>query len=180
MSVAVGMVAGQPQGFWIVVAKVQSEKGHSLLQPRFWIVRVAVGQTASGAWARTRLARPRRAERASFILKAAFCGGNASADWRVWLWRSTVPGSPGNSVGLCEVDGTGGPGCASRRYLAQIDIFLSSKWTGTRVVICPSSRKPPSSISVSISGIDGRPRDDSLPGNPSPSPVSCLLYGPTG
>jgi hypothetical protein len=69
MSVAVGRVEGQLHGFWIVVWNVQSEKAHALLHPRFWMVRVAVGQaSASGAWARTRLARPRRAERASFIL----------------------------------------------------------------------------------------------------------------
>lgn len=70
MSVAVGRAEGQLHGFWIVVWNVQSEKAHVLLQPLFWMVRVAVGHArASGAWARTRLARPRRAESASFILK---------------------------------------------------------------------------------------------------------------
>jgi len=77
MSVAVGKLAGHPQGLTMVVWKVQSEKAHVLWHDPLWTVRVAVGQTASGDWARTRLARPRRAESASFIVKA-------------WL-----PGSPG-------------------------------------------------------------------------------------
>jgi hypothetical protein len=79
MSVAVGRVDGQPQGFWIVVRKLQSVRGHSLPQSRFWMVRVAVGQTASGAWARARLARPRRVARVNFIVdgEASWCLGCA-------------------------------------------------------------------------------------------------------
>lgn len=66
---AVGSVAGQPQGFWMVVWKVQSLKGHSLPHARFWMVRVAVGQTALGSLAaRARLARPRSALRENFIV----------------------------------------------------------------------------------------------------------------
>jgi hypothetical protein len=83
-------------------------------------------------------------------------------------------------VGLCDLDGTGGPVYALTRYPAQIDIFLSPKWTGTRVVICPGSTRRPTSMSVSISGINGWSRGDSLPGNFALSPASCLLYGPTG
>jgi hypothetical protein len=69
MSVAVGKVEGQLHGFWIVVRKVQSEKGHVLPQPWFWIVRVAVGHTTSRPCARAkRLARLTRAASASFIV----------------------------------------------------------------------------------------------------------------
>lgn len=57
----------------MVVRNVQSLSGHSLPHPRFWIVRVAVGQTASAAcaWASprlARLARLRRVVRVSFIV----------------------------------------------------------------------------------------------------------------
>lgn len=69
MSVAVGMAAGQPQGLRSVVVKLQSEKAHSLRHARFCIVTVAVGQDCGGHWASARLARPTRAERASFIAK---------------------------------------------------------------------------------------------------------------
>ena len=66
MSVAVGRVE-QPQGLRIVVWRLQSENGHVLPQPRFWIVRVAVGQTRE-LCPRARLARPRRAGTTSFIV----------------------------------------------------------------------------------------------------------------
>jgi hypothetical protein len=69
MRVAVGTEAGQPHGLGRVVWKVQSEKAQDLLQPRFWMVRVAVGQTGAAAfWERARLARPRRVVRASFMV----------------------------------------------------------------------------------------------------------------
>ena len=72
---AVGSVDGQLQGLRMVVRKVQSVSGHSLPQARFWIVRVAVGQTASAAWASARLARLRRAVKVSFIVDGELvCG----------------------------------------------------------------------------------------------------------
>lgn len=92
MRVAVGTEEGQPQGFWTVVWKVQSEKAQDLLQPRFWMVRVAVGQTgAPFCWERARLARPRRVVRASFMVEAAVLlsvfdtmesGGGGNRTWK--------------------------------------------------------------------------------------------------
>jgi hypothetical protein len=88
MSVAVGRVEGQPHGFWMVVWKVQSEKAQVLLQPRFCIVRVAVGQAgACGPWARTRLAKPRTVARTNFIFDAFCCQQTAVPR----LYLSTLP-----------------------------------------------------------------------------------------
>ena len=69
-SVAVGIFAGQPHGLRSVVVKLQSVKGHSLRHPRFWMVRVAVGQDS--AWARQTPARPERtaATARSFMVDA--------------------------------------------------------------------------------------------------------------
>jgi len=69
MRVAVGIDAGQPHGFRIVVTKLQSPAPQSLRHPRFCIVLVAVGQTrALGPWATTRLTIPRMT--ASFMVDA--------------------------------------------------------------------------------------------------------------
>jgi hypothetical protein len=78
MRVAVGTLAGQPHGLGRVVWKVQSEKAQDLLQPRFWMVRVAVGQTGAAAfWERARLARPRRVVRAaSFMVVGCLLAGD--------------------------------------------------------------------------------------------------------
>jgi hypothetical protein len=96
MRVAVGTLAGQPHGLGRVVWKVQSEKAQDLLQPRFWMVRVAVGQTGAAAfWERARLARPRRVVRAASFMVATCWWGLRWSDFDDggWLWRRTVPGS---------------------------------------------------------------------------------------
>ncbi len=89
MSVAVGSVAGQPHGFWMVVWNVQSDIAHALWQLRFWIVRVAVGQTAcTSACPRARPTRPRRAAKAGFIVDwIVGCQSWSGSHGGGWLWR---------------------------------------------------------------------------------------------
>ncbi len=179
-----GIGDGQLQGFTMVVWNVQSERAQVLWQLRFCMVRVAVGQlTASGASARARLARQRRAERAaSFIVEvgllACLLGGECCLSAFLFFlplpglvgWRSTVPGSR-------VVDGA----CLLGGWLS-CSTLLRVEQTGTPgyLLYASGSGRPPSFACRFYSGLQGVPVMGSLLGCPLASPESCLFYGING